>query len=204
WSGAGSKLGRPGCRLRARSPSSHPGREPAQGAAVNSPRGESVPAASAHAPGLSPTPSSGSRPEVGEDSGTRSGTSSRDCDAEAGAEEARHARPRLPIRRSQWEPGAAAHAPCAAPARSLLPPARASLGLRGSTLPHTGTHCNMSSLPKLRTQESSMRAGEKKRERELRELWERGEDPREARGSQSTAGEGHRSNCSLGRERPAE
>lgn len=33
WSVAGSKLGRPGCRLRAPRPPSHPGREPAQGTA---------------------------------------------------------------------------------------------------------------------------------------------------------------------------
>lgn len=67
---------------------SHPGRGPAQGVAALSPRRESMPAASAQAPGLTASPSPGSRPEVGQDSGNRLGSSSPRCDTEAGAEEA--------------------------------------------------------------------------------------------------------------------
>lgn len=125
WSGVEARLaGMPG---QGTAPS-QPGRGLAQGVAALSPRRESVPAASAQAPGLTPTPSSGSRPEEGQFR-HRSRSCSRGCDAEAGAEEARLARLRLPIHRSQWEPGAAAHAPCPAPARPLFPQAGASLGL---------------------------------------------------------------------------
>lgn len=70
-------------------------RGPAHGVAAPSPRRDAAPASSAQATALTPTPSTGLGSAAHGDSSSRFGTQHPGRDAEAGAEEARDAGPRL-------------------------------------------------------------------------------------------------------------
>ena len=108
-----------------------PGRRPVQGVAALSPRRNAAPAASVQVPALTRAPRCRSDLTARGDAGSCPRSGSRGCDAEAGAEEARRARPHLfgprePIgargRRARALPPARARTPLAGSRLSGLPP----------------------------------------------------------------------------------